>query len=442
MSVPIGPPWDDTLLRQAFREIRKSERRRLLTHIDPRYGRILLSPLERRCVQHPLVQAMRERSQASIPDKISLAGTTTSTFEHALGTMYLGKLLLELIPELREFFPELPFAGLLHDSAGAPFRHVSDFIMKLLLDKTHEDRLPEKLAESGMDRLLIRLGLDIGRLCAACRGKGGLIGQLLDGCLGIDTLDNVLRYSISKGFFAEGWGPADFQSRILLPHSTDVVYSPKIILEGLRLGYGCVFLDGSVIGEVGRYLNCRRWMYGHIGSFENRAPEAMLRRAMWLAYERDEIGPEFFELTDGQAFDFLLKRCNRRTRWIMRWLSGLKYFYPACFCHAVVDAQILPSCVSKFLDDPNSWNDLADGIAGLLGKPRHHVCVYLQKGDPGYRSIDLPVQMPDGSLRPFPQPYADRWRYQVEVFVRGSVTFEQEDAIESFTNIAMRTRHC
>ena len=114
---------------------------------DPIHSRISFNELERRVIDHPFVQRLRQIHQLSLVLSYVYPGATHDRFSHALGTMHLAGRLAgrvrssmehaELKLEERtweELKQVMRLAGLLHDVGHGPFSHSSEEVFPSLTD--------------------------------------------------------------------------------------------------------------------------------------------------------------------------------------------------------------------------------------------------------------------------------------------------------------------
>ena len=163
------------------------------------------------------------------------------------------------------------------------------------------------------------------------RGRGR--GPLLSGDLDYDNMDNVARFKLLAGFGS----PA---------------YDPRVLARGLRLLPGIeVSATGTrqkapptVALEAAAELQARAWqsdrarvygfLHGSAGDHENLVLHAMLRKAVDLAYSTHILPPDFFDLTDTEAFSVLSRGLDRGILLLLQQVKGDQERWHRCIWEA------------------------------------------------------------------------------------------------------------
>lgn len=200
---------------------------------DPIYSEIFLYPLEIVTCDTKIVQRLRKLSQLVGAEWV-YPGATHTRFAHSLGVMHVAGLYASRLFTDPSRIRIIRLAGLLHDIAHGPFSHqFDDTIYKelgfegghdehretLLIKKLPEEIIEgikkvkeERLVKALKEDLKLTLGHsngnleeDIKELCAKINEvfkgekRGGIDFNIVQGPLGADRLDFVLRDSYHSG---------------------------------------------------------------------------------------------------------------------------------------------------------------------------------------------------------------------------------------------------
>ena len=198
---------------------------------DPIHGLIQFNELERRVINHPVFQRLRDINQLAWTHYV-YPGGTHKRFEHSIGVMHLASRIMNHLyydsPDknttlvAKEYLgPESDFkfkvqlfrlAALVHDIGHLPFSHSGESLLKPHPTEAkslrHEDYsdsiirhyLPEVL-ESSHDRKVNQYNITAKEIADTYAGKGqaNLLSEILSGPIDADRCDYLLRDSLHLG---------------------------------------------------------------------------------------------------------------------------------------------------------------------------------------------------------------------------------------------------
>ena len=191
--------------------------------IDPLYGLFPLDNFLVSLISQPEVQRLREVRLSNINSFLLPGCAGISRFEHSLGTAYLAQQVATNLSLPTKDRLGLECAALLHDVAITPFGHLMEEAFRYAgMSFDHEKRIEEiflgekeignidlqifKGRTVGFRKVLnykehLLLGVTAESVFALKRGEGAL-GQLINGTIDLDNIDNVTRmaYHIGIGF--------------------------------------------------------------------------------------------------------------------------------------------------------------------------------------------------------------------------------------------------
>jgi hypothetical protein len=182
--------------------------------IDPLYGRLSLDNFLASLILQPEVQRLRQVRLSNINSFLLPGCAGISRFEHSLGTAYLAQqVAINLSLPIKDRLC-LECAALLHDVAITPFGHLMEEAFRYAgMSFDHERRIEEIFLgekEIGNIDLQIFKGRTVGfrkvlnykeylssgitaeSVFALKRGEGAL-GQMINGTIDLDNIDNVSR---------------------------------------------------------------------------------------------------------------------------------------------------------------------------------------------------------------------------------------------------------
>jgi len=192
----------------------------------------------------------------------------------------------------------LTAASALHDVGDGPFPHISDQSMKEILGFTHEGAVRFAFEYSPIEdrQILDKYGLDLNEICSVLENRHRL-SPLLYGFPDLDNADNIYRFMMTipgKPLGEASYLPSEIASSMSLDSENQ-----NIPLE-LKKRWAVDF------EKVYSYV----WNDKH-----NMVCWTMLGRALRIL--KEYLTPEFFRLTNREAFDMMQHK-------LPEWARGLK----------------------------------------------------------------------------------------------------------------------
>ena len=312
------------------------------TVADLLYDHIKLSAWAMAMVSTPPFKRLSGVSLSSVPGELLFRHAFPSRLEHAVGVYHLARV-------ARPRDRALQLAALAHDLGHGPFSHLTEPLMLEWLGMDHEARsisLLERVRLALPDPVQrLTIWVDWEEVADLMRGRGR--GLLLSGNLDYDNMDNVARFKLLAGFGSPG-------------------YDPRVLARSLRLLPG-----GDVRGagtrqkapvtvalEAAAELQARAWqsdrarvygfLHGSAGDHENLVLHAMLRKAVDLAYSTHILPPDFFDLTDAEAFSVLGRGLDRGLLALLQQVKGDQERWHRCIWEAEAqpDEPALPNLLA------------------------------------------------------------------------------------------------
>lgn len=190
---------------------------------------------------------------------------------------------------------------------------------------------------------------------------------------------------------------------------TESLYSPEELARAYAVrGSDLVLLADHTEG-LAAWERTRQLVYEFVYGEVNLSAGMILFRALDFARREGEIKRDYFLMTDSEAFNYLLTRCNSRTRELMeranRWI-----FYPRVF--NLREDDVSEKFINYVMDSDNK-GQLADEISLRLKIPPEDVSVYMGK-DKGFKKIHLPIVGNDRDQEHQPQR---KLAYMLQVYV-------------------------
>jgi len=361
---------------------------------DRLYGKINFSEADLRLFQTPELTRLRSVSLAAMSFLTPQPGTCASKFEHSVGVGYLARL-VQAKPEFASLTPDLYFAALVHDLGTPPFSHSSEHFQIKIFGKNHEEYVEEMLGGSELAREIKKQGGNLSRIVGLVEGKESPFGDLINGSIDLDNLDNSLRYGLSLGLFR------------------DYFYSPQELALAFTMREGKVALQAPNQQALDGWEWTRKVVYEYVYSADHLSTAAMIFRALSFAYQGGELTPSYFRMSDTDAFNYLTQECNHKTKALMEQMRGW-VFYSRVFNLAEPD---LPDTLKAFFTESESRWLLADRISEGLRIPPEEVCVWLGKNK-GFKKVHLPLIDGEGMAREHAPSQEMSWMAQVFVHPR------------------------
>lgn len=172
---------------------------------DPIYDEVRLTEIENKIIDTPIFQRLRWISQLSGVREVYPSAVHTR-FTHSVGVMYLaGRYAQEVFKyhdDVTEKTQLARLAGLLHDIGHGPFSHTYDDVVfkSVYPNESHgHDKHRDKIVKSEFIKPLLEEFINPEELMKIWDGRSELLHPLLQGVLGADRLDFMLRDSTFAG---------------------------------------------------------------------------------------------------------------------------------------------------------------------------------------------------------------------------------------------------
>lgn len=216
---------------------------------DPIHGFIYFDQFEKQIIDCPYFQRLRRIHQLSINELIFPGGNHTR-FSHCLGVMYLSsKYAQHLFPENSHLIKVVRLAGLLHDIGHGPFSHTwDDTIYKKIYNgsKGHDQHRIRIIKETCLQSLIRQCGVDPQEIIDVWQGTNQILHAIIQGSIGADRIDYLLRDSYYIG--TRQFGTIEY----------DRIINESLIYEG-TLHY-----NKKIQNDIFHALNGRTYMYENI----------------------------------------------------------------------------------------------------------------------------------------------------------------------------------
>jgi HD superfamily phosphohydrolase len=237
-----------------------------------------------------------------------------SRFDHSLGCADLAMRITRSSNIRGEDASVLVLAALLHDIGHSPFSHSTEVSMYQMYKRYHRGQTcllltnyKSYLSNYHSIQEIIETNLSPGTLIfdkllntvrninAASNSLNGIY-QILSGPINIDTLDAIGRSAIALD----------------VPH-----VKPYSIIDSIsfinNMGY---VIDNKALALIKRFWHTKEEIYQNfIFTAKSQAFEAMVNRAISLAYNGKNRAKPFFMLTDSELIDILMSRKESRYFW-------------------------------------------------------------------------------------------------------------------------------
>lgn len=281
------------------------------TVMDPLYGSFDLDDFLVHLIIQPEIQRLREVRLSNINSLLLPGGSNISRFEHSLGTAHLANRLSHqfLLPERDRL--QFVCAALLHDVGITPFGHLMEeayFYAGVPFD--HEKRLQQVFlgkAEYGNINIQLFEGKMVGfrkvldykefrkfrisveEIFSIKEGKGP-IGELINGTLDLDNIDNVCRMAYHLG----------------IPFRKEL---PLELIEGFFLSENKLCYDLGKVNLVNEWLDLRERLYSILMLNPiDFAAKSMLVEAVRIGLIGTSSNPSIFDESSWKLTDQELVR--------------------------------------------------------------------------------------------------------------------------------------
>ncbi|MGD9129200.1 MAG: HD domain-containing protein [Candidatus Woesebacteria bacterium] len=352
---------------------------------DRLYGQLQVSDHDLKLFQTEELTRLRQVSLSAVPPWTLPVANSASKFEHSVGTAHLARIVAQK-SEFKEFAKDLYFAALAHDIATPPFSHVTEYFQIKLFGKNHEEFAEDVLDRSELANLMKKQGTSIKRIIDLINGRGGVCGDLVNGSIDLDNLDNSLRFALSIGLISQ------------------LLYSPEAIAELYAIENNQLILLIKDRKDLEAWELTRKIVYDLLYTELNLSPALMMYRALDLAFQENELKKEFFLMTDAEAFSYLEHNCNPKTQIITRRARKWQ-FYPTAYSFSTNTAS---KKLRDFFLDIDNRTILADKISSQFKIKAEDITVYFGKGR-GFKKIHLPIFAKAGEIEEYVPSQQERW---------------------------------
>ncbi|MFZ3077782.1 MAG: HD domain-containing protein [Candidatus Aenigmatarchaeota archaeon] len=324
---------------------------------DRLYGKIETGNLVEEMLACEKIQRLKNISLSAVPDTFLVPkyfNDMASRFEHSIGISHLVEILCDFRPEFEEFRNALLLSAICHDAGAPPFSHNGEHLLKELTGMRHEQYIGHLLKGSAAEDAIKKYGYTLGEIAEIINGKGTM-GKLMNNAIDIDNMDNTERYGFSSGRVGR-------------------ISDPENLVKAFMFKDGGLYLDGKFSGEVERWKECRRKVYGEIVYGDTNISEGgMLVRALGLAYEekgKQLLKDGFLAFTDNEALQYMERNCGGARIIIEKARSGILYKKVA-----EISSASPSSVMEKICKNWNRRLELADSVSDRLNLSRTDVCV-------------------------------------------------------------------
>jgi len=308
-----------------------------------------------------VLQRLRRIELSAVPGWIGSKVATASRYQHSLG---VGELSLLVSGEDGDEQLLLTAAAVLHDVGVGPFPHLSDQSMREILGFSHEGAVEFAFENSPLKDSLVleNYGLNLSEVASIIEGRHRL-SRFLHGFPDLDNADNIYRFIISTPGRPLG----------------DPSYCPYEIAKAMSLKDE----DPKFPEDLKK-----RWMgdfkktYSYLWNDRlNMIGWTMLGRALRLL--KDELAPEFFRLTNKEAFQLIKLKIPKLTEGLER--REFQIIFDRKYVEFKGEARKLsdPTDICKFekmLCEESNLEDWTIGLTvdqPLIGEKPDHWRVYL-----------------------------------------------------------------
>jgi len=218
---------------------------------DPVHKWIPFTPSEKNLIDSPLFQRLRNIKQMTLNHMV-FPGATNTRFDHSLGVAHVAtiyaKTLQSKYPQLLSdsWVQNVRIAGLLHDIAHGPFSHAyDDFVYSKMYksEKGHDEHRMKIITTQNMRTLIWGTGAEIDIIRKIWTGEDIIGGAILQGPLGADRIDFLLRDAHFTGVHSF----SDYDR---------IIHNVQLNANQDRLAY-----PAKIMNQIESFLVGRYWMY-------------------------------------------------------------------------------------------------------------------------------------------------------------------------------------
>lgn len=335
-------------------------------YLDPLYGQLKITQKELGLFQTPALTRLRDVSLSAVPPFLWPSGMIASRFEHSVGVAFLAKKLCQQ-KTLRPHAKNLYLAALLHDIGSPPFSHITEPFQEALTGLNHEAFVQKMLKEKTLVQKIKSFGGQPTTVARLIQGDLPPLSDLINGSIDLDNLDNTLRWGIGAGVFNTKF------------------YDPEEVVNAFVFDGRTLALRLEYQAHIQKWELARRLAYELVYSDLNLAPASMISRALYFAWQNNELTSDFFYLTDSQAFYLLENRFNPASRALAQDARYWRFYLPA----AEITTEKPNRHLKKVCLDWQLRFQLADTLAEKLNLPPQDITIAGGK-DKGFKKIHLP----------------------------------------------------
>jgi|GEM_PF-6654482 len=328
-----------------------------MEYCDRLYGKSETGSLVEEMLACDKIRRLGSVSLSAVPDAFLVPKyfrDMASRLEHSVGVSHLVEILCDSRPEFKECRNALLLSAICHDAGAPPFSHNGEHLLEELTGMRHEQYIGHLLKGSAAEAAIKKYGYTLKEIAEIINGKG-ILGKIVNNNIDIDNMDNTERYGFSSGMVGR-------------------ISDPEKLARAFMLKGKNLHLDGNFSGEVEKWKECRKTVYGEIVYGDtNISAGGMLVRAIGFAYEekgKQLLKDGFLSFTDSEALQYMERNCDNARVLIEKARSGI--FYKKV-------AEISSANPLKIMEEIcNDWKErleLADSVSDRLNLARTDVCV-------------------------------------------------------------------